>query len=96
MNLHKHPFPYVQVNYGMCINSSPPGQNGHHLANNIFRSICLNEKFYILIKISQKFVPKGPIDNNPALIWITVWHRVVGKSLSEPMLARFTDTYMQH
>ena len=24
----------------------------------------VNEKFYILIKISQEFVPKGSIDNN--------------------------------
>ena len=28
----------------------------------------MNEKFCILIKISLKFVPKGPIDNNPALV----------------------------
>ena len=26
------------------------------------------EKFYILIKISLKFVTKGPIDNNPTLV----------------------------
>ena len=25
-------------------------------------------KFCILIKISLKFVPKGPTDNNPALV----------------------------
>ena len=29
--------------------------------------ILVNEKFCILIKISLKFGPKGPIDNNPAL-----------------------------
>ena len=28
----------------------------------------VNEKFCILIKISLKFVPEGPIDNNPALV----------------------------
>ena len=28
----------------------------------------LNEKFGILIKISLKFVPKGPFDNNPT--WV--------------------------
>ena len=27
-----------------------------------------DEKFCILIKISLKFVPKGPIDNNLALV----------------------------
>ena len=34
------------------------------LADNIFKCIFLNEKFCILIKISLKFVPKGPIDYN--------------------------------
>ena len=33
----------------------------------IFKCIFVNEKFCILIQISLKFVPKGPIDNNPAL-----------------------------
>ena len=47
------------------VNSSPPGQNGRHFAYDIFRSIFVNKKFCILIKISLKFVPKGPIDNNP-------------------------------
>ena len=32
------------------------------------RRIFMNEKFCILTKISPKFVPKGPIDNNPALV----------------------------
>ena len=49
------------------VNSSPPGQNGLHFADDIFRCIFMNEKSSILIKISLKFVPKGPIDNNPAL-----------------------------
>ena len=50
------------------INSSPPGQNGHHLADNIFRCIFVNQKFAILITISLKFVPKGPFDNKPPLV----------------------------
>ena len=48
-------------------NLSPPGQNGHHFAD-VFKCIFMNEKFCISIKISLKFVPKGPIDNNPALV----------------------------
>ena len=31
-------------------------------------AFIVNEKFCILIKILLKFVPKGPIDNNPALV----------------------------
>ena len=50
------------------INSSPLGQNGCYFADNIFRCICMNEKFCISIKISLKFVAKGLIDNNPALV----------------------------
>ena len=71
------------------INSSP-GQNDHHFADDIFKRIFLNDKVRILIKISLKFVPKGPTDNNPA------WCRIGDKPLSEPMLTRFSDTYMRH
>ena len=38
------------------------------LANDILKSIFMNEESYIFIKISLNFVPKGPIDNNPALV----------------------------
>ena len=41
----------------VLVNSSPPGQNGRHLADDIFRLIFMNEKSCILIKISLKFVP---------------------------------------
>ena len=67
----------------------PPGQNGHHFADDIFRCIFVNEKFCILIKISLKFVPKGLIDNNRALVWIMAW-RWLRDSI------HLTDAYMQH
>ena len=38
------------------------------LADDIFKCIFLNEKFFILIKIWLKFVPRGRIDNNPTLV----------------------------
>ena len=38
------------------------------LADDIFKCIFVNKKISILIEISLKFVPKGPIDNNPALV----------------------------
>ena len=37
-------------------------------ADDIFKCIFVNEKFCILIKISLKFIRKGPIDNNLALV----------------------------
>ena len=80
----------------LCANSSPPGQNGHHFADDIFRCVFMNEKFCILIQISLKFVPEGPIDYNPALVHIMSWCAIDNKPLSEPMLTRYTDAYMRH
>ena len=49
------------------LKSSPPRQNGHHFADDIFKYIFMNEKFCILIRISLKFVPtEGPISNKSA------------------------------
>ena len=64
-------------------NSCPPGQNGCHFANATFICIFVNEKFCIAIKISLKLVPKGPIDNNPALVQIMAQHRLGDMPLSE-------------
>ena len=55
-----------------------------------------NENLKISIKISLKFVPKGPVNNIPTLVQIMAWHRPGGKPLSEPMLVCFTDAYMHH
>ena len=38
-----------------------------------------------MIKNSLKFVPKGPINNIPALVQIMAWRRPGDKPLSEPM-----------
>ena len=78
------------------LNSSPHAQNGRHFAYNRFRCISVNEKFCILIKISLKFVPYGPIDNNQALVQILTWYWIGNKPLSEPMMALFTDAYMRY
>ena len=45
-----------------------PGQDGRHVTDDIFGCISMNDKVFILIKISVKFIPKGPTDNNPALV----------------------------
>ena len=41
---------------------------------------------WILIKISLKFVPKGPINNIPAMVQIMAWHHPGDKPLSEPVM----------
>ena len=49
------------------VNTMRPRQNGHHFADDTFKRISWM-KITISIKISLKFVPKGPIKNIPALV----------------------------
>ena len=63
-----------------------PRQNGRHFADDICKCIFLKENISIAIKISLKFVPKGPINNIPALIQIMAWRRPGDKPLSEPLM----------
>ena len=53
----------------------------------------MNEKFYISILISLKFVLKGPIDNKSAVVQIMACRLTGDKPLSEPMLTHLTDAY---
>ena len=41
-----------------------------------------------------KFVAKGPIDNESAIVQVMPWHWTVDKSSPEQMLTQFTDIYM--
>ena len=50
------------------INRLRPRENGRHFADDILKCIFLTENVWIPIEISLKFVPKGPIDNIPALV----------------------------
>ena len=68
------------------INTLRPRKNGRHFPDDHFKCIFLNENVWILIKISLKFVPKGPINNNPALVQIMAWRRPGDKPLSEPRM----------
>ena len=61
-------------------------QNGCHFADNIFKCLFFNENVWISIKISLKFVSKGPMNNIPALVHIMAWRRSGNKPLSEPMM----------
>ena len=77
------------------VNTLRTRQNGRHLANDIFKCIFFNEYVWILIKISLKFVPKGQIDNIPALVQIMVWRRPGDKPLSGPiMVSLLTHRYI--
>ena len=68
------------------INTLRPRQNGRHVPDVIFKCIFLNENAWILIKNSPKFVPKGLINNIPALVQIMAWRRPGDKPLSETVM----------
>ena len=84
--------PYVyriisnNVNSEEELNTSRPRQNGRHFSDDIFKCIFLNENVWILILISMKFIPEGPINNIPELAQIMAWRRPGNKLLSEPMM----------
>ena len=71
-------------------NTLRPRWNEQHFSDDIFKRIFFNENVWILIKISLKFVPKGPINNIPALVQIMAWRRTGNKPLCEPMMVRLS------
>ena len=51
--------------------------------------ILLNEYVWISIKSSLKFVPKGKVNNTPALVQIMALCRLGDKPLSEAIMGSF-------
>ena len=76
-----------------AINTLRQRQNGRRFADDTFKRIFLNENVRISIKISLKFVPKGPINNNPALVQIMAWPWQAIICTNDGL---FTDAYMRH
>ena len=68
------------------LNTLRPRQNGRHFPDDNFKYIFFNENVWSSIKISLKFVRKGPINNIPALVQIMAWRRPGDKPLSGPMM----------
>ena len=56
------------------------------LADDNFKYIFLIENDRILIRISLKFVPMGPIRNKPALVQVMAWCQIGDKPLFGPMM----------
>ena len=61
-------------------------QDGRHFADDIFKCIFVSEDVWMSIKISRKFVPKGPIDNKSSLVQVIAWPWTGDKPLPEPMM----------
>ena len=77
-----------RMGLGQHLNKLRPRRDRRHFADDIFKCIFLNENERISLRISLKFVPKGPMNNNPALVQIMAWRRPGDKPLSESMLVR--------
>ena len=69
-------------------NTLRPRQNGCHFADDTSECTLLNENVWIFIEIYLKFIPKGPVNDIPALIQIIACCRPDGKPLSELMMVR--------
>ena len=68
------------------VNTLRPRQRGHHFADDTSKHMFLNENVCISTEISLTFVPKGPMNNMPALVQITASRRTGDNQLSEPMM----------
>ena len=90
-----------------CVNTLRPRQDGRHFADDIFKCIFLNENFLIAIKISLKFVPKGPINNIPtigsdngfsrrqAIIWTNVSYLMTHICVTRPQWVKIRGTSLR-
>ena len=77
------------VKCGMKLpNTLRPRQNCRRFPDDIFKCIFLNENIWFPINISLKFVPRGRIDNIPALVQVMAWRRPGDKPLFEPTMVR--------
>ena len=79
-------FPHQAMLFGCRFGASKLTHWDWDKMKNIFKRTFFNENVWISIKISLKFVPKGPINNIPALVQIMAWGCSGGKLLSKPMM----------
>ena len=77
---------HICVTQPQWVNTLSPRQDLHHFADDTFKRIFGNENVRVLMAISLKFVPKGPINNIQALFQIMAWRWLGDKPLSEPMM----------
>ena len=78
-------WPAVNIALNKIISILNPRQNGHHFEDDIFMCIFAKKGVCVPIKISLKFVPKGPIII-PALVHIMAWCRPGDKPFFEPVV----------
>ena len=67
-------------------NTLKPRQNGHHFADDPFKRIFVNKPVKISIKVTLQCVPKGQINNIPALVQKMAWPLPNDKPWPKPMV----------
>ena len=65
MAIEQSLFPFVELK---------PAQNYPHITD-YFEYLLLSDTLCILIQMTEKFVPKSPIDNKSALVQEMAWRR---------------------
>ena len=84
-NKKRQTFPF-SITTWWGVNTLRQRQNGRRFPDDTFKRISLNENVRLSVKISLKFVPKGPINSIPALVQIMAWRWSGDKPLSEAMM----------
>ena len=79
---------WLMITFITLINTLRPKYNGRHFPDDILKWIFVNENVWTSIRISLKFVPRGPISNISALVQIMAWRRQGDKPLSELIIVR--------
>ena len=72
----------------------PPDKMAVILADDNLKCIFLNGNDIIPIRIPQKLVPRGPINNKAVLVQVMARRRTGETTLPELMLTLFTDVYI--
>ena len=85
-NKYRIELSWIPEHFGSFVNTLRPRQDGCQFPDDILKCIFLNENISILIEISLKFIPKGPINNVQALVQILAWCQLGDKPLSETMV----------
>ena len=77
------------------LNTLGPWKNGPHFTDDTFKCIFWNENVGISIKISLKFVPKGPINNIPALFQVMAWCQPLPEPMKVTLMTHIYVTWPQ-
>ena len=94
---------YVGVKISLCPHRHENPQATHEGQDRMvtilrWHFICMffSGNNWILIKIILNLVPKGSMNNKPALVQMITWHWTGNKPLSEITMVWFADAYMNH